>query len=90
MKSIKITASRRKFVCTSKDKVMYNGACYQLVTQAFYKDWCNYTPVISKAEFSRLMKLGVLSEPYERKGESGIVVMVYDFVLHGMNIEEVT
>ena len=65
MKEIEIRASRRKFICTNKDKIMYNGSCYQLMTQTYHKDWCDLSPVISEAEFKRLLKLGVLGEPYK-------------------------
>lgn len=65
MKEIEITASRRKFTCTNKDKIMYNGKCYQLITQSYWKDWSNITPVITEKEFKRLQKLGIIGEPYE-------------------------
>ena len=81
MKEIEVKAinTRQKFICTSKDKIMDNGNCYQLITQSFIKDWCNIAPVISKTEFNRLLKLGVLSKPYLQKRI--IEVMIYDFVL---------
>ncbi len=77
---IKATNTRQKFICTSKDKIMYNGCCYQLITQSFWKDWSDNTPNISKAEFNRLLKLGVLSKPYAKKMNYSVVAM-YDFVL---------
>lgn len=33
MNSIEVKSGRRKFVCTTKDKIMDNGNCYQLVTK---------------------------------------------------------
>jgi len=66
-------------MCSSKDKIMDNGNCYQLITQFFHKDWFDITPVISKIEFNRLMKMGVLGKPYKQKRV--IEVTIYDFVI---------
>lgn len=76
---VKATNTRQKFICTSKDKIMDNGSCYQLITQSFWKDWFDNTPIISKTEFNRLLKLGVLSKPYSKKMQ--ITVNIYDFTL---------
>lgn len=65
MKEIEIKASRRKFTCTNKDKIMYNGSCYQLMTQTYREHWTDVAPVISEREFKRLQELGVISDPYE-------------------------
>ena len=72
--------TRQKFICSSKDKIMDNGSCYQLITQSFHKDWAKLTPIISKTEFNRLMKMGVLGEPYKRKRAFGLVTM-YNFIV---------
>ena len=80
MNQIEVTASRRKFICTSKDKIMFNGKCYILNTQTMHVDWSNVHPTISKTEFNRLKKLGILSEPYPRK-MTYLTVMMYDFKL---------
>lgn len=77
---IKATNSKQKFVCTSKDKIMYNGCCYHLVTQTFSKGLDNVLPVISKIEFARLSKLGVLSKPYIVKRL--VETTMYDFVFN--------
>ena len=79
MIEVKATNTRQKFMCSSKDKIMDNGDCYQLITQFFYKDWCDLTPTISKTEFNRLMKMGVLGEPYKLKRI--IEVTMYDFIV---------
>lgn len=81
MDKIEITASRRKFTCTSKDKIMYNGAVYILITQKYWDVWNEVCPNISKTEFNRLKKLGVLSEPHVQKGFSGMNVQIYNFKL---------
>ena len=75
---VKAVNTRRKFNCTKKDKIMFNGHCYQLVTQNFIKDWSYVTPVISKTEFNRLLKENALSKPYLVK--KLIVVTMYDFI----------
>ena len=79
MIEVKATNTRRKFMCSSKDKIMDNGYCYQLITQSFHKDWMNVCPIISKTEFNRLMKMGVLGEPYKQKRT--IEVTMYDFIV---------
>lgn len=80
MIEVKATNTRQKFMCSSKDKIMNNGSCYQLIIQSFYKDWCDLTPAISKTEFNRLMKMGVLGEPYKQKRIYSEVTM-YDFIV---------
>ena len=79
MIEVKATNTRQKFNCTKKDKIMYNGNRYQLVTQSFHKDWFDITPIISKTEFNRLRKMGVLGEPYKQK--KIIEVTMYDFIV---------
>lgn len=77
---VRATNTRQKFICSSKDKIMDNGSCYQLITQSFYKNCSKVTPTISKTEFNRLMKMGVLGEPYKRKKAFGLVTM-YNFIV---------
>lgn len=79
MIEVKATNTRQKFMCFSKDKIMNNGNCYQLVTQSFHKNWSDITPTISKTEFNRLIKMGVLGEPYKQKRT--IEVTIYDFIV---------
>ena len=79
MIEVKETNTRKKFMCSSKDKIMDNGSCYQLITQSFHKDWFDMIPTISKTEFNRLMKMGVLGEPYKLKRI--IEVTMYDFIV---------
>lgn len=78
---VRATNTRQKFICSSKDKIMDNGSCYQLVTQSFHKDWFDVTPKISKTEFNRLMKMGVLGEPYKKKTKCGLEVTMYGFIV---------
>lgn len=80
MIEVKATNTRQKFMCSSKDKILDNGSCYQLITQSFFKDWCDLIPIISKTEFNRLMKMGVLGESYKQRWSSGFEATVYDFI----------
>ena len=64
---------------SSKDKIMDNGNCYQLITQSFHKDWFDITPTISKTEFNRHKKMGELGKPYKQKRT--IEVTIYDFIV---------
>lgn len=59
MIEVKATNTRKHFICTNKDKIMFNGTCYQFITQSFHKDWCDIAPVISKTEFNRLINQGM-------------------------------
>lgn len=77
---VKASNTRQKFMCSSKDKIMDNGCCYQLITQSFYKNWSDVCPVISNTEFNRLMKMGVLGKPYKQKRT--IEVTIYDFIVN--------
>ena len=79
MIEVKASNTRQKFMCSSKDKIMDNGRCYELITQSFHKNWFDTTPIISKTEFNRLMKMGVLGEPYKQKRT--IEVTMYDFIV---------
>lgn len=80
MIEVKASNTRKRFMCSSKDKIMDNGNCYQLITQSFFKNWFDITPTISKTEFNRLMKLGVLGNPYKQKGI--VEVTMYDFIVN--------
>ena len=80
MDKIEIIASRRKFTCTSEDKIMYNGAVYILITQSYFEGWNEVHPNISKTEFNRLKKLGVLSEPRKAKATFCVVdIYIFNF-----------
>jgi hypothetical protein len=87
MKQIKLTISYRKegvkmnikcgreeFALTEKDIIMYNGACYQLITRKIIKGWSTTSPVLAKAKAVKLIKDGKLKEtiienpPYKSEG----------------------
>jgi hypothetical protein len=79
MVEVKSVSTKEKFKCTSKDIIAYNGACYQLITQTYYRNWCNLVPRISNKEFERLQKLNVLEEPVHKVGRLGINMTYYKF-----------
>lgn len=76
---MKISIGRRKFNITNKDVVMDNGACYQLITQTYYKDWGNYYPVMSKRMFNKFVKDGTLI--LESEKDNGILGNGNRFIL---------
>ena len=51
---------RRVFNITEKDIVMFNGACWQLITQTIHSGWNNYYPTVSKALCEKLLKKNIL------------------------------
>ena len=57
---MEIKCNGRAFTVTAKDRILDNGACYQLITQKYSKDYSYLTPVVSKALFSKLLKSGAI------------------------------
>ena len=55
---LRSSADRRKFNVTEKDRVLFNGNCYILLTQTYYRDWSCINPIISKTLFNKLIKEG--------------------------------
>lgn len=55
---MEIKCGRRIFTVTSKDLILDNGSCYQLITQEFYHNYAYETPIISKTLFRKLFKEG--------------------------------
>lgn len=53
---MKIKIGRRTFSLTGEDKILDNGACYQLMTQTIRKGYDETYPVISKTTFNKLLK----------------------------------
>ena len=51
---------RRVFDITEKDIVMFNGACWQLITQTIHSGWNNYSPKASKTMCEKFVKKGIL------------------------------
>ena len=55
-----ISLERKKFNVTSKDRILDNGACYQLITQTYFENWCFIHPLMSKTLFNKMLKQGKL------------------------------
>ena len=51
---------RNVFDITDKDVVMFNGACWQLISQKIFDGWYNYSPKISKTMCEKFVKKGIL------------------------------
>ena len=51
---------RNVFDITDKDVVMFNGACWQLISQKIFDWWYNYSPKISKTMCEKFVKKGIL------------------------------
>ena len=55
---MKIKCGRKEFEVNSKDVVMDNGCCYQLITQKIRKGYYDCNPIIAKNVFKSLLKAG--------------------------------
>lgn len=52
--------SRKVFDITKKDVVLFNGACWQLITQTIFGGWHSYYPKMSKTMCEKFVKKGIL------------------------------
>lgn len=55
-----IKCGRKEFEVNSSDLVMYNGACYQLVTKRISKGWHEWPPIIAKRTAAKMIKDGIM------------------------------
>ena len=53
----KLKIGRRTYTITESDNVLFNGACYLLVSQQYQSGWQRVSPQLSKATLRR----GILS-----------------------------
>lgn len=51
---------RRTFNITGDDVVMYNGACWQLMSQTYFDGWHRTTPIMSKTMCEKFVKKNIL------------------------------
>lgn len=51
---------RRLFDINDKDIVLYNGACWQLMTQTYFDGWHSTCPVMSKTMCDKFVKKNIL------------------------------
>ena len=45
---------RRTYMITENDRILFNGNCYQLVTQDYHSGWYKVTPVLAKNKSSEV------------------------------------
>ena len=64
----KLKIGRRVFDIAEKDIVMFNGACWQLMTQTVRSGWYDCYPTVSKTLCEKLLKRDILIL-VEKKGE---------------------
>ena len=55
-----VKCRNREFDCKQSDLILDNGACYQIITQNYRIGYSNYTPVLSKTTFKKLLKDGYI------------------------------
>jgi len=53
-----IKIRRREFTVTEKDRVLFNGACYTIMTQEVLEGWSWAHPTLPKTTAARLIKEG--------------------------------
>jgi hypothetical protein len=73
----------RTFKVTNEDLILDNGACYQLITKNYFKDWYYHTPIVAKTLFNKLLKEGKIrksKKKYKSGLASGIEYDLYEFV----------
>jgi hypothetical protein len=62
-----IKCGRREFDLNEKDEIMYNGACYQIITRKYRQGWNELTPVIAINIVKKLIKEGKIIFKEKRK-----------------------
>lgn len=79
---MEIKCGRRTFTVTEKDRILDNGACYQLITQNYFDGWHKCIPGVAKATFKKLLKEGKIRLSEKRyKGWCGETYPLYEFVI---------
>ena len=66
---------RRTYTITEHDRILFNGNCYQLVTQTSGTSWSSTTPTLEKTKAVKYIKQGYLVEG--SKTQSYGVPMIY-------------
>ena len=79
---MKIKCGRREFEVTEKDRILNNGAIYQLITQYYHKGFEKVTPVVAKSTFDKLLKSGKIRLSSNRwHGCYNVTYPLYEFVI---------
>ncbi len=74
---MKIRLNKRDFEVNKDDRILDNGACYQLVTQKYRKGYSGLTPIVPKTTFKKWLKEGAI-EPAPEKYKSVLSDICFD------------
>jgi len=66
---------RNTYTITENDRILFNGNCYQLVTQSVRSGWYDTSPKLAKTKVVKYIKQGFLVEG--SKTQSYGVPMIY-------------
>lgn len=78
---MEIKCGRRTFTVTEKDRILDNGATYQLITQKYFDGWYQVCPRVAKSTFNKLLKEGKIKLSKKRyKGMCNVTYPLYQFV----------
>lgn len=73
-----IKCRHEEFDVNETDLVMYNGACYQLVTKQSYRGWDWSYPLIAKSKAEKMIRDGLMVLKNE-KDDHGMKLLYYTF-----------
>ena len=62
---MKIKFGRNVLEISARDAVLFNGACYQIVTKEVGGGWHGYPPIVSKKQAQEFIKKGILKTDAE-------------------------
>jgi len=65
---VELKIGRRIFEITENDVVLFNGACWQLISQEYFSGWHSCYPSMSKVMCEKFVKKGILVM-YKKKDE---------------------
>lgn len=57
-----VKCGKIEYELNGKDIVMYNGACYQIITRKVGYGWNSSSPIIAKSKAIKLIKDGLLKK----------------------------
>lgn len=77
---MELKLNRRIFDVTDKDLILDNGACYQLITQTYHKDFYDHSPIVPKTTFKKLLKAGLIRLSKEKYKTTYKEYDLYEFV----------
>lgn len=79
---------RREYKLTEKDRILFNGACYQLITRNNERSfWKPQSMVVSKTRMEKLIKSGEMILAKE-KYKSTISGFTTEYDLYMINVDK--